>query len=606
MFHLNISIVLGVNKEILSWKVKSSWPIQSTCITDSTGVPAVVLLQIKDSQVFCSAMEWINQFDLLSHIPYNSVADLTADVASAVGSQVSSVHAPEMSGEWQHTMVAAGTLLVGSAASCLGFEIATAAVVETDNQTLTKEVLRMAYQSASLRDVAEAAFSPKPRDQKMPIKDFLEQAHTLHPQQLAAELEAKGCRRIEDLAPLLQSDPDLWSKMRLHSGHEKKLLESIKFSIDGSWPSNALVPAPVDRKAKIHFPHKQKSRCSLLPTSTVVLADRRSQRATELRTGARIQSFDVQQSRMANTKVERCSQDSLTQVGLRMMQHVYNNSKEALIKVTLFDQMMKQYTLVVLEGQPLWALTQKGYSWVSAGKGKTQEMPSLKLGDKLVHYRKCLCVVVDVHPVQPSTIIDRLVHVSLQGIPNIFMDGFLAAAAVWSWTKSNGATDESDTFRCRFFSSEFLSWWDTIVQWGVPWLLILFQLLSSSLLFSLAQNSELPSDTHGHGKQHVWLFGSWQGQGIGVDWVSKKDGLIPGFDDDNWWSFHFWWSLSTENCCRAFPPFPNHIHFGQWCEGDPKLPRNSWVIYLYVYTYILALQWKKNLKRTYPRQRVVT
>lgn len=393
-------------------------------------IPQVFLqlffLQIKDSQVFCSAMEfeWINQFDLLSHIPYNSVADLTADVASAVGSQVSSVHAPEMSGEWQHTMVAAGTLLVGSAASCLGF--ATAAVVETDNQTLTKEVLRMAYQSASLRDVAQAAFAPKPSDQKMPIKDFLEQAHTLHPQQLAAELEAKGCHRIEDLAPLLQSDPDLWSKMRLHSGHEKKLLDSVKFSIDGSWPSNALVPAPVVCKAKVHFPHKQKSCCSLLPTSTVVLADRRSQRATELRTGARIQSFDVQQSRMANTKVERCSQDSLTQVGIRMMRR----SKEALIKVTLFDQMMKQYTLVVLEGQPLWALTQEGYSWVSAGKGYTQEMSSLKLGDKLVHYRKHLCVVVDVNSVQPSTITDRLVHVSLQGIPNIFMDGFLAAAAV--------------------------------------------------------------------------------------------------------------------------------------------------------------------------------
>ena len=113
--------------------------------------------------------QWINQFDLLSHIPYNSVADLTVDVASAVASQVSSVHVPEMSGEWQRTMVAAGTLLVGSAASCLGF--ATAAV-ETDNQTLTKAVLRMAYQSASLRDVAEEAFAPKPLDQKMPIKTF--------------------------------------------------------------------------------------------------------------------------------------------------------------------------------------------------------------------------------------------------------------------------------------------------------------------------------------------------------------------------------------------------------------------------------------------------
>lgn len=247
MFHLNISIVLGREEESISnLKLKSQ-----EFVADSEYLHhrfhrcscSCVFLQIKDLLVFCSAMEWINQFDLLSHIPYNSVADLTADVASAVGSQVSSVHAPEMSGEWQHTMVAAGTLLVGSAASCLGFEMATAAVVETDNQTLTKEVLRMAYQSASLRDVAEAAFAPKPTDQKMPIKDFLEQAHTLHPQQLAAELEAKGCHRIEDLAPLLQSDPDLWSKMRLHSGHEKKLLESIKFSIDGSWPSNALVPS---------------------------------------------------------------------------------------------------------------------------------------------------------------------------------------------------------------------------------------------------------------------------------------------------------------------------------------------------------------------------
>ena len=371
-------------------------------------------------------MEWVPQFDLQSYIPYTSLADLTADVASAVGSQATPILATETPGEWQQVIAAVGTLVVGSATSCLGYEIATAGV-ETDTRTLAKELCRLAYRNASWRSMTHSAFVPKPLDQKMPIKTFLEQTHTLRPRQLAAELEAKGCHRVEDLIQLLQRDPEFWAKMRLHSGHENRLVQSIQFSMDGSWPSNALVPAPVVCKSKLDFPKKQKSSCYLLPSSSVVLADRRSQQATDLRSEARIQSFDVLRSRITNTKVERCSQESLGYLGVRMMQNVYQRSTQTHIKVTLFDRTMKQYTLEVLEGQPLWALTHEGYAWVSAGKGE-KAMASLKVGDKLVHYRKHLCVVVDVSTNLPS-FADRLVHVSLQGIPTIFMDGFLAAAA---------------------------------------------------------------------------------------------------------------------------------------------------------------------------------
>lgn len=380
-------------------------------------------------------MEWISQFDILSHVSYAPAAlsDLTADVATVVSSQALALTdtAPSTA-DWTQTqaLVAAGAgAVVAGAASYLGFEIASSAAA-LDDRMLAKQVLKMVYQRASWCSVAEAAYLPQPLDQTMPIKTFLEQAQASRPQQLAAELPSKGCQRVEDLGPLLQRDPALWTKMRLHSGHEKKLVQSIKFSIDGSWPANSLVPAPVVSKSRLDFPRKHKSSCSLLATSTIVLADRRSVRASQLVTPVRIQSFDVQRSHIANTKVEQCSRESLGRFGNRMIRKLCQNSEEALYKVTLLDQMINQYTLIVLEGQPLWGLTREGYSWVCAGNGHEQKASPLTVGDKLVHYSKKLCVVVDISPWQPANSTDqRLVHLSLQGKPTIFIDGFLASAS---------------------------------------------------------------------------------------------------------------------------------------------------------------------------------
>ena len=87
----------------------------------------------------------------------------------------------------------------------------------------------------------------------------------------------------------------------------------------------------------------------------------------------------------------------------------------------------------------------------------------------------------------------------------------------------------------QFFSSEFLSWRrhyspvrSAMISDFVP-TLEFFTLLA----WLRTPNSPV---TRSHGKQHVWLFGSWQGQGIGVDWVSKKGwvdarGLMMIFDD---------------------------------------------------------------------------
>eukprot|EP00435_Cladocopium_sp_Y103_P059817 s858_g21.t1 len=378
-------------------------------------------------------MEWFGQFDLLSHVSYPSLADLTADVvsaASAVSSQATTVLADVApnTANWAQTqaLVAAGAVVVGGAASYFSFETASAAA-KTNDRMQAKELLKMVYRSASWRTTARAAYVPKPLDQTMPIETFLEQAKASRPHQLAVELRSKGCQTVEDLGPLLDRDPELWTKMRLHSGHEKKLVQSIKFSIDGSWPANSLVPAPVISKSRTDFPHKHKSSCYLLATSTIVLADRRSVRASQLQAPTRLQSFDVQRSHIANTKVERCSQESLGHLGHRMIRRLCLNS-EALYRVTLLDQMMKQYTLIALEGQPLWGLTQEGYSWVYAGNCHKQD---LSVGDKLLHYSKKLCVVVEIATWQPPNSTDhRLVHLSLQGIPTIFIDGFLASASV--------------------------------------------------------------------------------------------------------------------------------------------------------------------------------
>lgn len=375
---------------------------------------------------------WFGQFDLLSHVSYSYLS--LADVASTVSSQATTVltdMAPNTE-HWAQTqaLVATGAVVVGGAASYLGFETASAAA-EMEDEAVAKEVLKMVYRSASWRSIARTAYLPKPLDQTMPVKTFLEQAKASRPQQLAAELQSKGCHRVEDLGPLLDRDPELWTKMRLHSGHEKKLLQSIQFSMHGSWPTNSLVPAPVVSKSKLDFPQKHKSSCYLLATSAIVLADRRSVRASQLRAPARLQSFDVQRSHIANTKVEGCSQESWGHLGHRMIKRFCQNS-EALYRVTLLDQMMKQYTLVVLEGQPLWGLTHEGYSWLCAGNGHEQDpsASSLTVGDKLVHHTKKLCVVVEISPWQPPSSTDqRLVHLSLQGIPTIFIDGFLASAS---------------------------------------------------------------------------------------------------------------------------------------------------------------------------------
>ena len=382
--------------------------------------------------------EWIGQFDLLNHVSYRLPSiSFATDVASAVGSQaLQLIDAPgPVTETWHHSTAvigfAAGSV-AGTAASYFGYHsVGGMEADKADDRMLAREVLKMAYHSASWRINAQAAYVPQPLNQTMTIRTFLEQAKALRPQQLAAELQSKGCHRVADLGPLLEREPELWNRMRFHSGHRKRLVQSIQFSMDGSWPESSLVPAPVACKFKLDFPHKQKSSCYLLPSSTIVLADRRSQNAWQLRAGARIQSFDVQRNHIANTKVERCSGESWVRLADRIAKS-FCNSGEAVFEVILLDQTMKPYTLVVLEEQPLWGLTQEGYSWVCAGKGHYQEMSSLTIGDKLVHYSKKLCAVVEISPMQPSTFPDRLVHLSLQGVPTIFIDGFLASASVWA------------------------------------------------------------------------------------------------------------------------------------------------------------------------------
>lgn len=71
------------------------------------------------------------------------------------------------------------------------------------------------------------------------------------------------------------------------------------------------------------------------------------------------------------------------------------DTEDCLWKVTLLDQAMKPYHLVVLAGQLLWGLTDKGYSWLRTGLSHGAcEFPSLCVGDMLLHFRKHPCVVV--------------------------------------------------------------------------------------------------------------------------------------------------------------------------------------------------------------------
>ena len=212
----------------------------------------------------------------------------------------------------------------------------------------------------------------------------------------------------------------------MHSGHQRSLLQDILFSIDGSWPQNSLVPAPIVCKSSLVFPAKHKSSCYLQPTATIVLADRRSHPAAELRAGTRVLSFDILKSRVLNTKVEQCSLESPWMFGHRVIQR-FHKGREALLKVTLHDQVMRQYELVVMANQLVWGLTEEGYSWLSGSHEETA--PALKIGHKLMHYTKNLCAVVEITPLEASST-DRLVHVSLRGSPTVFIDGFLACCGV--------------------------------------------------------------------------------------------------------------------------------------------------------------------------------
>lgn len=110
-------------------------------------------------------MEWISQFDILSHVSYAPAAlsDLTADVATVVSSQALALTdtAPSTA-DWTQTqaLVAAGAgAVVAGAASYLGFEIASSAAA-LDDRMLAKQVLKMVYQRASWCSVAEAAYLP--------------------------------------------------------------------------------------------------------------------------------------------------------------------------------------------------------------------------------------------------------------------------------------------------------------------------------------------------------------------------------------------------------------------------------------------------------------
>ena len=53
------------------------------------------------------------------------------------------------------------------------------------------------------------------------------------------------------------------------------------------------------------------------------------------------------------------------------------------------------------------------------------------MSDKLMHYTRNLCAVVEIAPLEASST-DRLVHISLQGSPTVFIDGFLACCGVSS------------------------------------------------------------------------------------------------------------------------------------------------------------------------------
>eukprot|EP00913_Durusdinium_trenchii_P011647 g10938.t1 len=135
-------------------------------------------------------------------------------------------------------------------------------------------------------------------------------------------------------------------------------------------------------------------------------------------------------SRIVNTKVEQCPRESLGHLSHRVMRNLCD-TEDCLWKVTLLDQAMKPYHLVVLAGQLLWGLTDKGYSWLRTGLSHGAcEFPSLCVGDMLLHFRKHPCVVVEMIPLPSKICSDRFVQLHLKGAPTIFVDGFLALASL--------------------------------------------------------------------------------------------------------------------------------------------------------------------------------
>ena len=203
-------------------------------------------------------MVWISQFDLFSHMSFTGrevatqlATQVETQLADAAPQVLQAIETPQAERPHWYTGAILVPWVAGAALSCLGYK--NTAAPEMDDAELAREsareALNKAYRVAIWRIRAQEAFQPKPCDLKMTIETFLQQAHVLRPKQLALELQARGCERVEDLKELLEHDSGLWAKMRMHSGHQKQLLQNLQFTIDGSWQQNSLVPAPIACKS---------------------------------------------------------------------------------------------------------------------------------------------------------------------------------------------------------------------------------------------------------------------------------------------------------------------------------------------------------------------
>lgn len=270
------------------------------------------------------------------------------------------------------------------------------------------------------------------------VVQFFRTIGVKRPEQLALELRALGIHRIADFK---SADWQLCrDKLRFHSGEQQLIEKGIRRLQEGSllWhyhlPRSPCPSVSCSSSAPPwHSWALWVSRCppyfGLSASSRVLLADRQTCRAVDLRKGSRLLSFDFQAKALKVAKVREVCPGLLQQLTRWLP-----GSSVEVIEICVRSHDMEHLSLRVAYGQVFWCMDGGTARWAAAGCNRHLRggavAQELREEQKLIRRDGMACVVTRIAGCAPS-MLDvgaGLVHIDVSGSGAIFIDGFLALA----------------------------------------------------------------------------------------------------------------------------------------------------------------------------------